>query len=137
VRNAVWLDFEERGVVKGEGYGILMDALFKKSAAPEDVLHFMFGAALDHVQFGQDVLLEALQLIRCNTAVLFHRGPAGWTAVLYRYILTENAERAEVGHADQLFARLIKEGEPTEEPTVTPKDEEGAFSRFLRLATGR
>lgn len=139
MKNAVYLDFGlkdpetgERRIVKGEGYGILMDALFRKDSEPEDHIHFLFGAALDRMLFGHDVLLESLQLIQCSEAILFRLTEWGWwSAVQYRNILTD-PERLELGCANGLYASTFGEGElPTTEPAVS-KNTGPSFLRVLR-----
>lgn len=144
MKNAVYLDFGlkdpetgERRIVKGEGYGILMDALFRKDSEPEDHVHFLFGAALDRMLFGHDVLLESLRLIQCSEAILFRLTECGWwSAVQYRNILTEYPERLELGCANGLYASTFGEGElPATEPTVS--ENRSTPSWFKRWVFGR
>ena len=152
MKNAVYLDFGlkdpalgTRKIVKGEGYGILLDVLFREGVTEKDILLFMFGTALDEALFGCDWLLEALQLIQCSEAILFRLTVRGWTAVQYRNILTKGPTRTEHENANDLYADLIGEGElPATEPTefslskiVSENKNPSALRGLRRWAFGR
>lgn len=144
MKNAVYLDFgvkdsvlETRKIVKGEGYGILMDVLFREGVTEKDILLFMFGTALDDSLFGCDWLLESLKLIRCSEAILFRLTEGGWTAVQYRNILTEYPTQTQHKNAKDLYADLIGEGEPAPCEVPLVSENRSTPSWFKRWVFGR
>lgn len=133
--NAVYLQFADGRVVRGHGYRVLMDAMFKQGTTTGDLAFFLFGTMVDVQAFEADWILETLRAIKCQEATLFklvpRDGGSVWTAARYRRILTEDPEVTELYPAGDLYRRLCI-GEETDSDDDLPREPElpGVVSRW-------
>lgn len=116
MRNLYHIEFSNGKLWHGEGLGALFNGLFQEGADVEDKLRFLFGAAVDAVLFGADVVLETLQTLGAKRAIFFREARGQWTAVRYEAIL-ECPQRTRIEQAQLLFQEVFAEQVVADRPT--------------------